>query len=200
MKCIVFDFGNVLAYFDHRIAARRLEPHAQRTGDEVLRFLFGSRVEDDYEAGRITSTEFLRIVRDYCAPSCDDAMLARIFCEIFTPNLEIAPFLRALSPRYKLLLGSNTPELHAQWFRSQFASVLEHFDHLVLSYRIGARKPTPRFFAHCVAVARCEPPQCVFIDDLPANVAGARAFGMHGIVYHGITDLRRRLANLGIWT
>jgi FMN phosphatase YigB (HAD superfamily) len=38
----------------------------------------------------------------------------------------------------------------------------------------------------------------VFIDDLEANVAGARLLGWHGIVYTGTADLRRRLGDLGV--
>lgn len=200
MKAIVFDFGNVIAYFDHRIATRRIEAFSKRTGDEILKHIFGSNIEDDYEAGRITSAQFLQRVREFCEVDSSDDVLARIFAEIFWPNHEIVPILASLSQRYRLILGSNTPELHALWFRSQFAQALDYFDDLVLSYRIGARKPSPPFFAQCVRRARSSPAQCVFIDDLPANVAGARKCGLHGIVYKNVPDLRRHLARLGIWT
>ena len=33
--------------------------------------------------------------------------------------------------RYRLLLGSNTNELHARQFRGQFAEILRHFDRLL---------------------------------------------------------------------
>jgi hypothetical protein len=38
----------------------------------------------------------------------------------------------------------------------------------------------------------------VFIDDLPANVAGAVACGWHGIVYLDAEDLVARLRQLGV--
>ncbi len=74
-----------------------------------------------------------------------------------------------------MLLGSNTNEVHAQQFRRQFAEVLSHFDALVLSYEIGQRKPNAGFYAHCQELAQAAPHEIVFIDDLPANIAGARA-------------------------
>ena len=89
-----------------------------------------------------------------------------------------------------------TNELHSRHFRRQFAEALRWFDHLVLSHEIGARKPDAAFFRHCEGLAGCRPEECLFIDDLSANVAGARACGWHGIVYTTAADLRRRLAEL----
>ncbi len=60
------------------------------------------------------------------------------------------------------------------------------------------RKPRPAFFQHCQSLAGCAAAECVFIDDLPANVAGARALGWQGIVYTGTGDLREHLRNLGV--
>ena len=59
-------------------------------------------------------------------------------------------------------------------------------------------KPAAAFFDACLRLAGCAPEECVFIDDLPANVAGARACGWHGIVYTDAPDLRQQLAGLGV--
>jgi putative hydrolase of the HAD superfamily len=42
-------------------------------------------------------------------------------------------------------------------------------------------------------VAGRPPGECLFIDDLPENVAGALAAGLHGLVY---TDPERLVADL----
>ena len=95
-------------------------------------------------------------------------------------------------------MGSNTNELHARQFLEQFADRLQHFDALVLSHKIGVRKPKAGFFEHCIRLAECAPAECLFIDDLAANVAGARACGWQGIVYTSFPDLRQQLMALGI--
>ena len=118
--------------------------------------------------------------------------------DIFRPNPDVCALLPVLKPHYRLLLGSNTNELHAVQFRRQFADVLRRFDHLVLSFEVGVRKPRAGIFENCQRLAGCPPQECLFIDDLPANVEGARACGWHGIVYTGIEDLRARMAALGI--
>ncbi len=104
----------------------------------------------------------------------------------------------ALKPRYRLLLLSNTNELHAIQFRRQFADTLAHFDGLILSHEVGLRKPCAGIYMHCHKLADCEPSQCLFIDDLPANIDAARACGWQGIVYHPGLDLCRELKKLGV--
>jgi FMN phosphatase YigB (HAD superfamily) len=103
-----------------------------------------------------------------------------------------------LKPPYRLVLGSNCTQLHSRRFLAQFATTLRHFDSLVLSHEIRARKPAAAFYEECVRRAGCRPDQCVFIDDLAVNVAGAEACGLRGIVYRHPEDLPAKLRALGI--
>jgi putative hydrolase of the HAD superfamily len=165
---------------------------------DIHAFLFGSQLEDDYESGRIGTAEFVRLVRDGCRLRCPGEQIRADYADIFWPNPEVCDLIPRLASRYRLLLLSNTNELHTGRFRPQFADTLRHFAGLVLSHEVGARKPRAEIFQHAQRLAGCLPQECVFIDDLPANVAGARAVGWHGIVYPGHADLVRRLAELGI--
>ncbi len=55
------------------------------------------------------------------------------------------------------------------------------FDIVVISGECGMRKPEEEIFLHTTAALGLEPRQCVFIDDLEANVAAAEACGMTGV-------------------
>jgi putative hydrolase of the HAD superfamily len=199
IQTIVFDFGNVIGFFSHRLASERLARYSDRCVDEIHAILWNGQLEDDYEAGRIRTDDFLRQVRAECRLTCPDDVLRAAYADIFyAPNDEVIALLPRLKPRYHLLLASNTNELHAQQFVPQFADALRSFDGLVLSHEAGARKPSAAFFAYCQRLVHSAPDDCVFIDDLPANVAGARAHGWHGIVYTNVADLGRDLAALGI--
>jgi putative hydrolase of the HAD superfamily len=198
VKTLVFDFGNVIGFFDHWIVSKRLAPHAGISVDAIHANLWDSQLEDDYEAGRISTADFLHKVRDVCELRCSIEELAAAYEDIFWPNPDVIALLPHLKPRYRLLLASNTNELHARKFLTQFAESLKVFDALVLSHQAGARKPRPAFFEYCQRLAGCAPQECLFIDDLPANVAGAQACGWHGIVYRSIDDLRRQLAEHGV--
>ena len=51
---IVFDFGNVVAFFSHRRSAEQVAALAGRDPDEVLAFLYGGELERAF--GRPTIT------------------------------------------------------------------------------------------------------------------------------------------------
>jgi putative hydrolase of the HAD superfamily len=198
MQVIAFDFGNVLGFFDHRITLNRLAAHTDMSAEEMFAAVYDSSLEDAFESGRISGTDFVRQVRQLCRLSCDDQVMIEAWSDIFHPNHDVCELIPTLATRHRLLLGSNTNELHARHYRRQFAGTLRHFEHLVLSHEIGVRKPQSEFFEHCRRLADCPAAECLFIDDLPDNIAGARACGWNGIVYRNSNDLQQRLAEFGI--
>jgi putative hydrolase of the HAD superfamily len=198
VQTIVFDFGNVIGFFDYGLATSRLARHSPLSAEAIQRLIYGGDLEDAYESGRMSSADFLRRVREGCGLTGPDEALAEAYVDMFWPNEEVCALVPRLKPRYRLLLGSNTTELHSRHFRRQFAEALRPFDALVLSHEVGARKPRPEFFRHCERLAACPAAACLFIDDVPANVAGARACGWQGIVYRQGDDLARRLADAGV--
>src|SRR5262245_62190179 len=131
IETIVFDFGNVVGFFDHRRALDRMARHTDFTADEIWAAAYTRELEDALESGRIRGADFLRRLRELCRLRCDDDVLAAAFADIFWPNENVCALIPGLKPRYRLLLGSNTNELHARQFRRQFADVLRHFDALV---------------------------------------------------------------------
>jgi glucose-1-phosphatase len=198
MKAIIFDFGNVVGFFNHRLTLDRLAPHSDMSPQQMFEAVYNGGLEDDFEAGRISQADFLSRARTLCQLRCDEAFMARAFADIFHSNPEVCGLIPALKGRYRLLLGSNTNELHAAQFLKQFEDVLGHFDDLVLSCRINVRKPNAGFFRHCHELAGCPAAECLFIDDMPANVAGAQAFGLRALVYKPEGDLAQRLEDHGI--
>lgn len=195
---IVFDFGNVIGFFDHRRATRVLAAHTPLAEEKLFAHIYDPQLEDDYESGRLSSAEFLERVHRLGQFTCAHEAIGEAYSDIFWPNEDVCRLVPQLRPTYRLLLGSNTTELHSLRFRREFADTLRHFDHLVLSHEIKVRKPLPGFFEHCQRQAQAQPQECVFIDDLPANVNGARACGWHGVVYRDAADLRQRLLDLGV--
>jgi len=198
MKTIIFDFGNVIGYFDHGQTLSRLTAHTDMSAEGMTDAIYRGQLEDDFEAGRVSAADFLRQVKQMCRLSCDDTYLADAWSDIFRPNQEVCDLIPRLQGRYRLVLGSNTNELHAGQFCRQFAGTLRHFHKLVMSHQIGVRKPHASFFEHCQTHAVGDADECLFIDDLPANVAAARAWGWHVIQYQSFQDLETRLKSLAV--
>jgi putative hydrolase of the HAD superfamily len=195
---VVFDFGNVLGFFSHRKAAEQLAAYSPASAEAIQAYLFGGQIEDDYEAGRLSTPVLMSLVRETFRVSCSDEQFAAAFGDMFAPNPDVCSLVPLLKPRFRLLLLSNTNELHARQFLAQFKETLAHFDAVVLSYEVGVRKPDPRVYAHCQRLAGRPAAECLFIDDLPTNVQAARACGWQGLVYERGGDLRRALAGCGV--
>jgi putative hydrolase of the HAD superfamily len=199
IKTLVFDFGNVIGFFDHRIVVARLARLASLPPETIRKWLLTDELEDAYESGRLSTAELLQYGRRTCGFRCTDEELMQAIADMFRRNDALCDHLPQLNERHRLLLLSNTNEIHSNHFRRQFADDLRHFDAMVLSHEVGIRKPHPGIYAHCLKLADCEPSECVFIDDLPVNIEAARACGWRGIVYSEFEGLRRELTKLGVW-
>jgi glucose-1-phosphatase len=198
MKTVIFDFGNVVGLFDHRLTLDRLAPFTDLSAEEMFARVYHGSLETEIEKGLIDRAEILRRVHDLWQLRCDVEFLAHSIADIFTPNPEVCTLIPQLRPRYRILLGSNTNDIHACHFRKQFAEVLSHFDALVLSCEIGQRKPDAGFYEHCQKHAQAAAHEIVFVDDLRVNIEAARAHGWHGIVYRPGEGLAQKLRALGV--
>ncbi len=199
MKTIFFDFGNVIAHFDHRRATRRFAKRSELSEAEILAAIYDGTVENEFELGQLTAEEFLRTSMTAISyrGTADD--FVREFADIFTANDEVIALLPKLVEHgYRLVLASNTNRLHYEFFKAKFAEPLRHFHALGVSFEARARKPHPEFFAHCQGLAGCKSSEALFIDDLQLNVEGARAFGWDAIQYIDYAQLLADLTKRGI--
>lgn len=55
------------------------------------------------------------------------------------------------------------------------------FDAIVISGEVGMRKPEERIYRHALGQIGLTGEECVFIDDIEANIVAARALGIAGI-------------------
>ncbi len=200
---LLIDFGNVIGFFDHGRACRALARLSGRlTAEAVYAELFGSGLATQYERGEFDTPAFLaEIARRLRIGEGNGTgeTLAEAFSDIFWPNppvIELIP--RLAEAGHRLILASNTNELHSIRFRRDFASTLAHFDVLVMSHEVGAVKPERRFFERCVGEAGRPPEECLYVDDVEAYLEGARALGIRTIRYAPEVNLAARLIEAGL--
>ena len=97
MKAIVFDFGNVLGFFDHQRTLTKLTPFTDMSPAEMLMAVYGAELEDAFESGQVSAAEFLRQYRERCRLNCAEEFLRAAVADIFQPNEPVC----ALVPRLK---------------------------------------------------------------------------------------------------
>ena len=75
-------------------------------------------------------------------------------------------------------------------------SFWDRFEGIVISASIKMIKPEPDIFQYLLSKYDLDPAKCVFIDDHPANIEGARAVGLSAILFTSSDDCRRQLDGL----
>lgn len=198
----IFDFGNVIAFFDFDRARQRIADLTGIPVDELKRRAQASNLAAlvrEFEHGRIPPDSFATEACNRLDVALVPDQFHACWAEIFWLNHSVAQLVAQLDDAgFTLVLGSNTNQTHAQHFVKQFAPTLDRFDHLVFSHEVGHMKPAPEFYRACVRAANAPAHQCVFIDDLAENVAGARHCGLNAIHFKEANQLVAEFVKLGI--
>jgi putative hydrolase of the HAD superfamily len=113
-------------------------------------------------------------------------------------SLDLVRGLRAAG--YGVHLGTNQVRRRADYMQNTLPYD-ELFDVKLYSCELGVAKPDAAFFEKAMTRIGAEPAAILFIDDHPANVAGARSTGMaavHWRIDEGHDVLREQLAEHGV--
>ncbi len=112
LPVLVFDFGNVVAYFDYRRFYDRLGARLGRSGESVrtqLRDAGFGKLHAPFETGLISPAAFAESVTDGLGISLPFEDFVRDFEDIFWLNEPVSRLIASLDSRgYTLILGSNT--------------------------------------------------------------------------------------------
>lgn len=133
------------------------------------------------ERGEISAAEFERdlaaelLTLDGVAPEAE-GLLTRMFAA-FRPVEEMNVMVRTARAA-----GLVTCLISNSWGNEYPRDAWDGlFDEIVISGEVGMRKPEPRIFLHALDRVALAPEQCVFIDDIEANIQVARTLGLVGI-------------------
>jgi epoxide hydrolase-like predicted phosphatase len=108
----------------------------------------------------------------------------------------LVALIRRLRPRYQTAVISNATDALRATLQSY--GLLDEFDLIVGSAYEGIMKPHPAIYERTLARLGWSADEAVFIDDAPANIAGAAAVGLHTIHFTPATDLASELRRLGV--
>ena len=192
-KGVVLDFGNVLYHVNYPAMARTL------AGDRAEAFLArftGSVLLTGYEAGRLGLEDVLAGLESSGYPMTRERFLEG-YLSIFSPVEGMAALVERLAGAVPLALLSNTSPEHAAHFIERVPE-FQHFRSRVYSFEVGLMKPAPQLYREAAARLSLPTAELVYVDDLLANVEGARAVGMTAIHFVDAPALAWELGRLGL--
>lgn len=116
--------------------------------------------------GEVRGMDVLALLRGDLRPAMVEAVRRcseRLTTGLLTNNV--------VTMRAEEMSGSTDPHV----------AVLDLFDVIVESSRVGTRKPDPAFYEKACSMLDIDPTEAVFLDDLGVNLKPARAMGMRTI-------------------
>jgi epoxide hydrolase-like predicted phosphatase len=109
---------------------------------------------------------------------------------------------------YRVAALTNNWKAHRSDARGRGMQFLDrHFDLILESCVVHVRKPAAEFFQRACAALQVQPQECIFLDDIRANIHAARAQGLHTIHVplgrkqqwrHALAPLARVCSDAGI--
>ena len=197
IRLIISDFGGVICTYDYRIFCGRLAERIGKSGDEIYAAVYGNDLQADFERGRLMGPEYHRTVMGLLGTDVPYSEFFSMYGDIFTEIPATCDLLRRLHTRYPLYLLSDTNEIHFGYVRKT-VGVVELFDECVVSYEVGVMKPDPRIYQEVLRRSGLPAKACVFIDDRPGNVEGARRVGMRALLFQSAERCAADLESLGV--
>ncbi len=197
IRLIISDFGGVICTFDYRIFCRRLARRIGGDAEEIYAAVYHGELHAAFEQGRLTGPEYHRRVMNLFHADVPYAEFFRMYGDIFTEIPGTCDMLRRLHTRYPLYLLSDTNEIHFGYVK-ETVDVVRLFDQCIVSYEVGAMKPEPRIYQEALRRSGLPADACVFIDDRPGNVDGARRVGLHAFQFVSPDQCAADLARLGV--
>ncbi|MDX8148654.1 HAD family phosphatase [Lentzea sp. BCCO 10_0061] len=205
VDALIFDWGGVLTVSVPEFVGAWL--HAEAIDRDVYsrimrEWLSREALPDNpvfrLETGELTVPEFERLLAAELITTTgaridETGLLKRMFGGA-TPDPAMVELVRKARAA-----GLHTALLSNSWGEGYPKDLLvELFDTVVISGRVGLRKPDERIYRHTLERVGVPAGRAVFFDDAPINVEAAQSVGMHALRHTSAESTRAHLATLGV--
>jgi putative hydrolase of the HAD superfamily len=195
IKAVIFDFGGVLMRTGDPAGRREWEARLGLPQGALERIVHGSAAWIKAQRGLISVDDYWAETARVLQLSASD--LTALQADYFRDDhldLDLVALVGSLREAgYRVGLLSNDTLTLEHKLRYDLA-LYDVFDAVIISAAIGVMKPDPGAYRAVARALGVECGECLFIDDSPANVNGARCVGMQAIHYRAGMDLRAALA------
>ena len=195
MRGLIVDFGGVLTtnVFDSFKAFCR----AEGLPEDSVKNMFREQGEGlallrQLEKGELTAAEFSEKFAPLLGVSSEN-LVERLFGGVGPDEPMVEAVRRARKAGIRTGLISNS---WGEGLAYDEAILDELFDAVVISGDVGLHKPQPEIFLMGAERIGVAPEDCVFVDDLRENCAGAEAVGMRAILHRGSAGTLPQLEEL----
>jgi len=198
-KVIIFDLGGVVINVS---MDKIFEYWANVTGYNAnyVKQIFESKdIFHRFERGEISPTDYKESVSCKLGLEINEDEFYNVWNDVFhdlDPIIE--KLLIDLKSRFRLVVLTNTNEIHANKWKIKYASILNNFEKIFCSYEIHSRKPEQKAYEIVLNYLKLEPDCLLFLDDKVKNIKVALNMGIKSILVNSTEQMIDELTKLGI--
>jgi len=194
LEAVIFDLGGVIFGVSLKPVILHWAESIGCAPQEIAKKFKVDSYYERFETGHISPEEYRNHVYDVLGHRMSDEDFDKGWNSIY---LEVLPgiesLLKKLHGKLRMVVLTNTNQIHAQEWRPRYAEILKHFEKIFSSWEIGARKPETESFRIVLDYLNIEPEKVAFIDDNAQNVQGAEAVGIRGIIATNADEIENKL-------
>ncbi|GAB6275609.1 MAG: HAD family phosphatase [Rectinema sp.] len=191
IQCAIFDFGGVITKPQPEQYVDRMSRLLGVEKDGFVREYRENR--HDYDRGTVDGRGYWRrIASAFDREIGDETIDALIEYDVKSwtiINQDMKKYIRTLHRNgLKTAILSNINfdtirhlEAHQKW--------IARLDHRIFSCELNMIKPEKAIYERCLSEVGCAPEECLFVDDLDANVQAANALGIHAILFENSREM-----------
>jgi putative hydrolase of the HAD superfamily len=199
IRTVLFDYGMVLSAPPNPAALQQMLYITGVENSLFQKHYWQHRLE--YDRGTLNCRTYWETIASETGFAFDAAKNAaliaadlRMWTDLNHPMVDWA--IRLPQAGYRTGILSNIGDGFPAWMLANF-DWLRHFYHCTWSWELRLIKPERAIYEHAVASLQCAPEEVLFIDDKEENIAGAKAAGLHGVVYSNHADFLRKMQEAG---
>ncbi|HYH05158.1 MAG TPA: HAD family phosphatase [Bacillota bacterium] len=190
IKNIVFDMGNVMIEFNpiHYLSDIIEDPSVV---EKVYQEMFCNMEWQELDRGAISEAEALASISTRIPEYT--GYVKQVMTTWFNklkPIEGMYELVQDLKQRgYRIYLLSNASPRIYEYMDN--IPAFQFFDGYLISCDIKVNKPDQEIYESLMRKYQLIANECIFIDDLPQNIEGAKSVGWQGYVFNGAADLKR---------
>lgn len=196
IKNLIFDVGGVLIGYRWKEMLMDDFGLSDEKAEEIGHKIFEDPIWRDFDRG---SVHIDKLVEHYCDLHPEDIDIIRRF---FYGNDKMATEREAVWEKmtelkekgYNIYILSN----YSEYLFKKHTDPLPFrkiIDGGIVSYQMGAIKPEVKIYTHLIKKYELDPRECIFFDDIEANVEAARSVGIMSRLITSEEDLLSELEN-----
>ncbi|AWH26471.1 HAD-IA family hydrolase [Stenotrophomonas sp. YAU14D1_LEIMI4_1] len=199
IRLLLLDVDGVLLQYQRAQRVLYLAQALQRSTAQVQAALFDSGLETAYDAGQVSTEDYLAQLGHALDVSVDVPTWIAARRAACRPQAAVVQRLLALDDGLPLAVLTNNGPLMAQVLPELLPELHARLQPRVLcSGMLGGRKPDPAVFKRALQRLDADPGHTLFVDDLFVNVRGARAAGLHAETVRDGRGLGKVLKRYGV--